>query len=475
MDEAQLQALLQRAPRGSEEAHEVQSNYGQLLFSRSRLDEAEALLREALAGKNATLGLEHISTLITLETLAGLLHHRGELALDEEPPRGDQAAPFLEEAEALLRMALAAAPAWDSPARRTRYNLASLMETRGSWREAEALLRADLAARQAADPECPFTALSAEALASLLTKRGRGREAEEVLAAAGQAARAPYPPFATAEEGEYQALAERATAAEARFDTAAALRLFTEAAAVAAHLPATLRRAQEIRAVAASNLAHAHSKAGMAPQALEPLLRQAAAAFLEFTDLGHKGAAAAHNHLALTLEDLGRTGEALELLAQVLAVQRRALGPQARETLATLHNYGSMMVGQDWQASPQRAPALAAVALLREALQGRQRFVGERGGLMSLCSTQNSLATALAYLGQEGEAGALFASCARGVERLFADVEEGHRPPFATACAQGLQRLKRSQSKHRKRQGTANATTTTNATKARDSKARGPT
>ena len=94
---------------------------------------------------------------------------------------------------------------------------------------------------------------------------------------------------------------------------------------------------------------------------------------------------------------------------------------------------------------------------------------------MSLCSTQNSLATALAYLGQEGEAGALFASCARGVERLFADVEEGHRPPFATACAQGLQRLKRSQSKHRKRQGTANATTTTNATKARDSKARGPT
>jgi hypothetical protein len=33
---------------GSEEAHEVQSNYGQLLFSRSRLDEAEALLRGQL-------------------------------------------------------------------------------------------------------------------------------------------------------------------------------------------------------------------------------------------------------------------------------------------------------------------------------------------------------------------------------------------------------------------------------------------
>jgi hypothetical protein len=60
-----------------------------------------------------------------------------------------------------------------------------------------------------------------------------------------------------------------------------------------------------LRAVAASNLAHAHSKAGMAPQALEPLLRQAAAAFLEFTDLGHEGAPAAHNHLALRLQDLG--------------------------------------------------------------------------------------------------------------------------------------------------------------------------
>ena len=438
-DEAHILALLQRAPPGSEELHERQSNYGQFLLSQGRLGEAEQLLRAELAGKNATLGLDHISTLITLETLAGLLHHQGELALESNPPRGDLATPLLGEAEALLRMALGAAPFLDSPARRTRYNLACLVETRGRAREAEALLREDLAARLAADPTCPFTALTAQALASHLTLRGREPEAAEVLAAAGVAARAPHPHFAASEEGQYQALAERASAAEARHDTATALRLFIEAAAAAVRLPPTLQRAQEIRALAAGNLAHAHSSAGMAPQALEPLLRRAAAAYLAFTDLGNVGAAAVHNKLALTLEDLGRTGEALELFAQVLAVQRRALGPQARDTLATMHNYGAALVGVEWQASPQRHPALAAEALLREALAGRQRLVGERGGLLSLCTTQHSLARVLEYLGQGGEAGELLGRCARGLEQVFAGVEEGSRPPAAFMCAQGLQ------------------------------------
>ena len=178
--------------QASEGAHELQFNTGQFLFSRA-WKEAEALLREVLAGKSATLGQSHISTLITLETLAGLLRHLSELALTGERQCGDLATPLLDEAEALLRVALAAVLMQNSSTCRMRFNLAYVKETRGRRREAEVLLSADLAVRLAADPACPFTAFTAEALARHRTEEQRARGRRGVGCRGRGDARAPLP------------------------------------------------------------------------------------------------------------------------------------------------------------------------------------------------------------------------------------------------------------------------------------------
>ena len=55
-----------------------------LLRARGKLDEAEPLLREALAARREALGDTHPSTLVSINNLGDLLQARG--ALDEAEP-----------------------------------------------------------------------------------------------------------------------------------------------------------------------------------------------------------------------------------------------------------------------------------------------------------------------------------------------------------------------------------------------------
>jgi hypothetical protein len=415
---------------------QVLANLGSFYMSRGRLGAAEAVLREAVGGLNASLGLQG-----TLRAMDNLAHVLSDLA-EGDSPTADAA--LFDEAEALLRASLSIAPAYADPDRHTRHNLGELLTRRDRWRGAEALFRQDLRAYAAADPGSAATARAASALAGLLLQLGREGEMEEVLSAT-PAARVEGA-LAGSHEREYREVSARADAAHGRHDFQAELALRTEAVAAAARIPALAPRGREARAKAATNFAFARSRTGAPPAELEPLFRDAAAAFLEFTELADPGALSAHNGLAMALEDLGRTEEALPLFEDILEASRAALGSGARETLSAAHNLGAALLALDRGDEEEEEgegprPARRAAALFREEVEGRRAFVGEDGGLLSLLASQSFLAGALMNLGELEEAEALLSGCAREAERLFKGARRGH--PFAKECARLLKVVKR--------------------------------
>jgi hypothetical protein len=197
---------------------------------------------------------------------------------------------------------------------------------------------------------------------------------------------------------------------------------------------------------AASNLAYAHSNVGATPVALEPLFRSAATAFLAFTTLGDDGAEAAHNGLAMALEDQGKFDDAAALFAEILDAVRRSLGSDAKETFIAIHNYAAALVGVDRRLAemgpvPEPRPLRMAIELFRECLAGRKRIAAEDATGTGVLATMNFLAGALEDIGELDETEALYTTCADGLKRLFAGV--ANKPPFAKECAGGLRSIKR--------------------------------
>jgi hypothetical protein len=239
----------------------------------------------------------------------------------------------------------------------------------------------------------------------------------------------------------YAAAAALADEAEAGLDYVAALRLREEASAAAARIPETDEEVLEIRAIALNNLAAAKFKQG--PATLEPLFRAAAAAFLAFETLGNKGAASAHNGLAMALEDLGRTEVAIALYADIEAALRDSYGANASETLRAMHNHASALMELELSLEegapplPEPRPLRRAVALLREALAGRERLGDDAG--TGVDATLLNLGMALSSLGEMREAKALLVRCAAESERLAAGA--GRTPPQLRLCAQRLKEL----------------------------------
>jgi tetratricopeptide (TPR) repeat protein len=140
------------------------------LESRALYGEAEVLYRRALGLLESVLGSDHPSTAASLNNLAGLLWHKGNMS----------------EAEPFYRRALAA---WESvrgadhPSTATSLNnLAGLLRAQGRLAEAEPLYRRALAVRERAlGPDHPDTAASLNNLAALLQAQGRLPEAEPLL------------------------------------------------------------------------------------------------------------------------------------------------------------------------------------------------------------------------------------------------------------------------------------------------------
>ena len=150
-----------------------------------RLNKAELLFREALAGRRATLGPKHPNTLASMSNLALLLKAQGKLG----------------EAEPLLREILVVEIQRTTlgPKRPSTLiimnNLAALLQAQGRLGEAEPLKREALEVQRATlGPKHPDTLTSMNNLATLLFAQGKLAESEALLKEALEGLRAALGP-----------------------------------------------------------------------------------------------------------------------------------------------------------------------------------------------------------------------------------------------------------------------------------------
>jgi tetratricopeptide (TPR) repeat protein len=148
----------------------LMNELGMLLKSKAQHDEAEPLLRRALAIEEANYGQDHPNVAISLNNLASLLQ-------DTNRPS---------EAEPLFRRALAIGEASDGPDHPNvairLSNLAVLLRVTNRLSEAEPLFRRALAIGEASDgPDHPNVAIRLSNLATLLQVTNRLSEAERLF------------------------------------------------------------------------------------------------------------------------------------------------------------------------------------------------------------------------------------------------------------------------------------------------------
>ena len=143
------------------------SNLAVSLGSAGDYEQAEPLLKRALAIQEKALGPEHPSTALGLNNLAGLYHKQG---------RYEQAEPLYQRALAIRKKTLGP----EHPTTATSLNnLAGIYRSQGRYEEAEPLYDRALAIQEKAlGPEHPTTALGLNNLAGLYHKQGRYEEAE---------------------------------------------------------------------------------------------------------------------------------------------------------------------------------------------------------------------------------------------------------------------------------------------------------
>ena len=140
---------------------------GSVLRYQGKYDEAETMIRRALAGYEAALGTVHPDTLVTVGNLAAVLRSQGKY----------------NEAEAMDRRALAGRETVLGPVHpntlMSMSNLSTVLRDQGKYDEAETMNRRALAGRETAlGPVHPDTLTSVGNLAALLRSQGKYDEAE---------------------------------------------------------------------------------------------------------------------------------------------------------------------------------------------------------------------------------------------------------------------------------------------------------
>jgi len=143
------------------------SQLGSVLERQGKYDEAEAMHRRALAGSEKVLGPEHPDTLISLSHLGSVLERQGKY----------------DEAEAMHRRALAGSEKMLGPEHSNTLisvsQLGSVLERQGKYDEAEAMHRRALAgSEKVLGPEHPDRLTSLSHLGSMLERQGKYDEAE---------------------------------------------------------------------------------------------------------------------------------------------------------------------------------------------------------------------------------------------------------------------------------------------------------
>uniref|UniRef100_A0A093V5K8 Kinesin light chain n=1 Tax=Talaromyces marneffei PM1 TaxID=1077442 RepID=A0A093V5K8_TALMA len=238
------------------------------LYMQEKYEEAEAMHRQALAGYNKVLGVDHPNTQTSIGNLGLVLDRQGKY----------------EEAEVMHRQALAGFEkvlGVDHPNTLTSMdNLSLVLERQGKYKEAEAMHRQALAGyNKVLGADHPDTLASLSSLGTVLERQGKYEEAEEM---------------------NQQALATR------------------EKVLGVDHPNTEIREA-------------------------EPMHRQALAGYEKVLGVDHAMTLMSMRYLSVVLKKQGRRDEALEVLHTYIQLQQLKLGPDHPDTISATADFN------DWQ------------------------------------------------------------------------------------------------------------------------------
>ncbi|KAI4767751.1 purine and uridine phosphorylase [Aureobasidium sp. EXF-3400] len=325
------------------------NNLGLLYRDQGRLAEAEAMYGRALAGYEKALGPEHTSTLMTVNNLGILYRDQGRLV----------------EAEAMYGRALAgyekALGREHTSTLDTVNNLGTLYADQGKLTEAEAMYERALVGReQALGPKHTSTLGTVNSLGNLYADQDRLKEAEVM--------------YGRALVGYEKALGAEHT------DTLTTV----------------------------NNLGTLCKSQGKLVEA-EQMYGRALAGYEKTLGLEHTSTLMAVNNLGTLYRDQGRLVEAEAMYGRALAGYEKALGPEHISTLMTVNNLGSLYANQGRLAE--------AEAMYGRALAGKEKALGREH--TSTLNTVNNLGHLYADQGKLTEAEAMYERALAGSQKVL--------------------------------------------------------
>jgi tetratricopeptide (TPR) repeat protein len=323
---------------------------GLILGEEGRYDEAERLQRQALEGRESTLGSMHPETLRSLNNLASVLasQHR------------------FNEAEVLLRRTIEGRKivlgSTHPHTLDSMLLLATTLYQKGQHAEAEALERHVMEickAELGADNRSTLVAM--QHLAYFLTRRGCAAEAEELLQhvlRCKEARVGPMHPF-TLDVVDDLAYAVRQQGRNHEAEVLNRRALLGREVSLGPTHQETLQSLTNL-GVSILNLGR-HAEA-------EQLFRRAFKIKSDTLGVNHVSTLLSANNLAIAIEAQGRLLEAEEIHRDVLVEQESTLGLVHPDTLRTVEYLGCTLTGLRKYGE--------AVRLLRRALEGRMTILG---------------------------------------------------------------------------------------------------
>jgi CHAT domain-containing protein/tetratricopeptide (TPR) repeat protein len=375
-----------------------------VLFSQGKFDQAEALLRTALAMNRTALGENHPDTAMSYNNLAFNL---------EAQERYSEAEPLHRNALKIRRSRLGEN---HKQTTESYNNLIFNLEAQGRYGEAEPLYRMSLSKHRALlGDNHPDIAGSYSSLAANLSRQGRNIEAELLFHKALDISRLAlgedhqqtamtYNNFASnlddqgrhieAEPLYHKALdINLSVLGEHHQQTAAAynnVAFNLQAQARYGEAELLYRKALEISlailgenhqqtASAYNNLASVLNKLGQYNEA-ERLLRKALDIRRAVFGENHLETAASYNNVAFNLGSQGRYGEAEILYSQVLDISRKVLGENHQQTAASYNNLAFNMGSQHRYGEAEIVSAKAVESARRARLIGEGEKNHPRSG-----------------------------------------------------------------------------------------------
>ncbi|KAI7970683.1 hypothetical protein EIK77_003083 [Talaromyces pinophilus] len=328
----------------------IANRCGWYLYLMGKYEEAEAMHRRALEGRENVLGAEHPDTLTSVNNLGSVLERQGKY----------------EEAEAMHRRALAGREnvlGAEHPDTLTSVgNLGLVLESQGKYKEAEAMHRRALAGREnVLGAEHPGTLTSVSNLGLVLARQGKYEEAEAMhrraLAGRENVLGAEHPDTLTSVSNLGLVLARQGKYEEAeamhRRDLAGSEKV------LGAEHPDTL--------TSVSNLGLVLERQGKYEEA-EAMHRRDLAGSEKVLGAEHPDTLTSVSNLGLVLERQGKYEEAEAMHRRDLAGSEKVLGAEHPDTLTSVNNLGSVLARQRKYED--------AEAMHRRALAGRENVLG---------------------------------------------------------------------------------------------------